>query len=186
VELRGEGTGPSIPITPEHLVFGPVSVGTATPPQTITLEEQSTIYAYRLENIFFMPPGGLLPSSDPFQIVGGSCQKGLHLGPGKTCTIEVVMAPTEMGVFRSKLEVTDVAPESPQSVELEGTATPAPPTNRPPLTPGTGVSSEPPVTTSPTPVKQACPKGKRKVVKKGRRACVKTGRHRRHPARAPR
>ena len=100
VTLRGEGTGLAIPVTPDHLAFGPVSVGTTSLPQTITLEGQSTTYAYRLEDISLMPPGSLPPSSSPFQIVGGSCQKGLQLGPGETCTIEVAMMPTEVGSFR--------------------------------------------------------------------------------------
>lgn len=188
VNLSGEGTGPAIPVTPDHLTFGPVAVGTTSPPQTITLEGQSTTYAYRLEDISFTSSGGLLPSSGPFQIVGGSCQKGLQLYPGTTCTIEVAMAPTEVGSFRSKLEVTNWAPESPQSVELEGTATPAPPRNDspltdPPLTSGAGVTPGSTVTTSSKSLKRVCPKGRRKVVRKGRRACVKANRHRRHQAR---
>lgn len=181
VNLSGEGTGPVIPVTPDHLAFGSVAVGTTSPPQTITLEQQSTKYAYRLEDISLTPPGGLPPSSGPFRIVGGSCQSGLQLAPGMTCTIEVAMTPTEVGSFRSKLEVTDWAPESPQSVELEGTATPAPPTNDPPLTPSTGVIPGSTVTTPPRSFKRACPKGKRKVVRRGRRICLKTVRHRRHP-----
>jgi hypothetical protein len=190
VDLYGEGTGPAIPVTPDHLTFGPVAVGTTSPPQTITLEGQSTKYAYRLEDISITPPGGLLPSSGPFQIVGGSCQSGLQLSPGMTCTIEVTMTPTEVGSFRSKLEITDWAPESPQSVELEGTATPAPPrTNDPSLTSDAGftagVTAGSTTMTSPKSLKRACPKGKRKVVRKGRRVCVKTARHRRHPARPP-
>lgn len=173
VTLRGEGTGPAIPATPDHLAFGPVAVGTTSPPQTITLEGQSTMYAYRLEDISFVSP-----SSGPFKIVGGSCQKGLQLSPGETCTIEVAMTPTEAGDFRSTLAVTDWAPESPQSVEVEGTATPAPPTNNPPLTSGAGVTLGSTVTTSPTPLKRACPRGKRKVIRKGRRVCIKRRRHR--------
>lgn len=184
VDLYGEGTGLAIPVTPDHLAFGPVAVGTTSPPQTITLEGQSTKYAYRLEDISFAPLGGLPPSSGPFRIVGGSCQSGLQLAPGMTCTIEVTMTPTEVGSFQSKLEVTDWAPESPQSVELEGTATPAPPTNDPSLTSDTGVTAGSTIMTSPKSLKRACPKGKRKV-RKGRRICIKTVRHHRHPARPP-
>jgi hypothetical protein len=183
VDLYGEGTGLAIPVTPDHLTFGPVAVGTTSPPQAITLEGQSTKYAYRLEDISLTPPGGLPPSSGPFRIVGGSCQSGLQLAPGMTCTIEVTMTPTEVGSFRSKLEVADWAPESPQSVELEGTATPTPP--NPPPTSGTGATPGSPVTTSSKSLKRSCPKRKRRVVRKGRRVCVKTVRHRRHPVRPP-
>ncbi len=185
VDLYGEGTGLAIPVTPDHLTFGPVAVGTTSPPQTITLEGQSTMYAYRLEDISLTPPGGLPSSSGPFRIVGGSCQSSLQLAPGMTCTIEVTMTPTEVGSFQSKLEVTDWAPESPQSVELEGTATPAPATNDPSLTSGTGVTAGSTVTTSSKSLERACPRGKRRVVRKGRRVCVKTVRRHGHPAHPP-
>ncbi len=174
LELSGEGTGPWVPVTPEHLAFESVAVGMTTAPRTITLESQDR-KELRIEDISSTPVGGWPLSSTPFQVVGGSCHEGGSLAPGKTCTIEVVMAPTASGLFQSKLEITDTAPDSPQSVELEGTAT--------------AVTSRPPATTPPAlPVrlKRACPKGKRKVVKKGRRVCVKTRRHRQHHAHAAR
>jgi hypothetical protein len=173
LELSGEGTGPWVPVTPEHLVFESVTVGTTTDPQTITLESQDR-EEFRIEDISSKPVGGWPLPSTPFQIVGGSCHEGESLAPGKTCTIKVVMAPTVSGLFQSKLEITDTAPDSPQSVELEGTATAAPADGQP-LIPGDGVAAV---------LKRACPKGKRKVVKKGRRICVKTRRHRQHPAHA--
>jgi hypothetical protein len=125
---------------------------------------------FRIEDISSTPVGGWPLSSTPFQVVGGSCHEGESLAPGKTCTIEVVMAPTASGLFQSKLEITDTAPDSPQSIELEGAAT----------ADGQPVTSRPTATTPPARLKRACPKGKRKVVKKGRRICVKTRRHRQH------
>lgn len=193
VDLYGEGTGLAIPVTPDHLSFGPVAIGTTSTPQTVTLEGQSTTYSYRLENISFAPSGGLVPASGPFQVVGGTCREGLQLDPGKTCTIEVAMAPTEVGSFQSKLMVSDWAPESPQLIELEGTAVPAPPQVEPPLTSGpevgpglTSATSPTSTTTARTSKKPACPKGTRKVARKGRRVCVKAVHlHHRHPARPP-
>lgn len=177
LELSGEGTGPWIPVTPEHVVFESVAVGRTTTPRIITLESQDR-EKFRIEDISSTPVGGWPLSSTPFQVVGGSCHEGESLAPGKTCTIEVVMAPTVSGLFQSKLEITDTAPDSPQSVELEGTAAAAPAdvaavTSRPTATP-------------PARLKRACPKGKRKVVRKGRRICVKAPRHRQHPAHAAR
>jgi hypothetical protein len=182
VELYGEGTGPVIPVAPDHLAFGQVDVGTTSPPQTITLEQQSTRYVYSLEDVSILPSRVMTSSSDPFKIVGGSCRNGLEFSPGDTCTVEVAMSPTEVGNFQAELEVSDTAPESPQSVELEGTATPAPPTSDPPPTAGPGVTGNSRVTTSPSSVKRACPKGKRKRIRNGRRVCVKRHRHRRHRA----
>lgn len=167
LELSGEGTGPWIPVTPEHVVFDSVAVGMTTTPDTITLEGQGR-EGFRIENISFTSVGGWPLSSTPFQVVGGSCHEGESLAPGKTCTVEVVMAPTVSGLYQSKLEITDTAPDSPQSVELEGTATAAP------------ANGQPLATTPAARLKRPCPKGKRKIVKKGRRICVKRRRHRRH------
>lgn len=175
LKLSGEGTGPWAPVTPEHLAFGSVLVGMTTTPQIITLESQDR-EKLRIDDISSTPVGGGPQSSAPFQVVGGSCHEGESLAPGKTCTIEVVMAPTAPGLFQSKLQITDTAPDSPQSVELEGTATAN----------GQPVTSLPTATAPPARLKRACPKGKRKAVKKGRRICIKTRRHRQHPAHAAR
>ncbi len=175
--LSGEGTGPWVPVTPEHLAFESVTVGMTTDPQTITLESQDH-EEFRIEDISSMSVGGWPLSSTPFKIVGGSCHEGESLAPGKTCTIEVVMMPTVSGLFQSKLEITDTAPDSPQSVELEGTAAAAPVSGQP-------VTSRP-TATAPAPrlKKRTCPRRKRKVVRKGRRICIKTRRHRQRPAHA--
>lgn len=171
VELTGYGTGPWVPVTPDHLAFGSVAVGMTTTPQTITLESQDR-EKLRIDDISSTPVGGGPQSSTPFQVVGGSCHEGESLAPGKTCTIEVVMAPTVSGLFQSKLKITDTAPDSPQSIGLEGTAT------------AVASPSPPSAITPPARLKRACPKGKRKVAKKGRRICVKTRRHRQHSAHA--
>jgi hypothetical protein len=171
VQLTGEGSGPWVPMRPERLLFGSVPVGTTTVAQTITVESQDR-EEFEIEEIFLTPTSVWSPT--PFQVVGGSCHEGGSLTPGETCTIQVAMAPTEAGVFRSELEIADGAPGSPQSVELEGAA-PAPAEEAQPL-------SQPTILTPPKPVRRVCPKGKRKVVKKGRRTCVKKHRHRRHHA----
>lgn len=170
LELSGEGTGPWAPLTPEHLVFESVAVGMTTAPQTITLESQDH-EEFTIADISFTQVDDQPLSSAPFQVVGGSCHEGELLGPGETCTIEVAMAPTRFGVAQSQLEITDGAPGSPQTVELEGTAT----------VPADNQLVTPPLTITPQPpLKRACPKGKRKVVKKGYRTCVKIRRHHRH------
>lgn len=164
VVLYGEGTGPWVPITPGQLVFGSTAVGTTTTPQTITVESQDR-EELAIEDISITPIGS--PSSPPFQVSGGSCHEGGSLAPGGTCTIEVVMAPTASGPFQAKLEIADTAPDSPQSVALEGSATAAPAIGPPPLAPL-------PAATAPlAPTRRSCPKGKRRVVKKGRQICVK-------------
>lgn len=183
VELTGEGTGPWVPVKPEQLIFQPTTVGVTTTPQTITLESQDR-QEFTIEDISTAPVGDWSLSS-PFQVAGGSCHEGESLAPGETCTIEVVMAPTVSGFLQGKLMITDTAPDSPQSVRLEGTATAAPASDQA-SSPGSGLATTPPWPTgaSHTRLKHGCPKGKRKAIKKGRQICTKGSRHRRHPAHA--
>jgi HYDIN/CFA65/VesB-like, Ig-like domain len=167
LELSGEGIGPWIAASPNPVVFSSIDVGATTAPQTITLESRG-YKNFTLEDISI----AAWPSTpSPFQIVGGSCHEGDLLAPGGTCTIEIVMQPTVPGLALSELVIADTAPDSPQSVELEGTATT--PVAQP-------VASAPLVAAPPLHRKRLCPKGKRRIFKKGRRLCVKKHRHRRH------
>ncbi len=184
VALRGEGTGPAMPMMPSHLDFGSVPVGTTSAPQTVTLENQSTLDIWTLWGTSLTSWNSALPQSGPFKIVGGSCQMGGGLAPGETCSVEVSFAPTETGNFQSSLDVSDAAPESPQSAELEGVAIPAPSVSPEPAPPGTTTLSKTrtaPATTSSSQSKRSCPKGKRKVLRKGKKVCVKASRHQRLP-----
>jgi hypothetical protein len=171
VELTGEGTGPWVPLTPEHLAFES-AVGRTAAPQIITLESQVP-KELRIEGMSFAPVGDSPLSPAPFHVVGGTCHEGESIAPGQTCTIEVVMAPTVSGFMQSKLEITDNAPDSPQSVQLGGTATAAPESGQTLMPDGVvAIVSQP----------RACRKGKRRVLRKGRRICAKTRRHRQHSA----
>lgn len=173
LDLRGEGTGPWIPVTPSHIDFGSVPVGTITAPETVTLESQDP-KSVTFEKFSFTSDDPWSPAADAFQIVGGSCQEGGSLAPGKTCTIEVVMHASAVGPLQATLEIFDAADDSPQSVELEGSVTAAPAEAQP-------IAAPPTVTVPPKRLKRACRKGKRRVVRKGRRLCVNKRRHhRRH------
>ena len=126
VDLSGEGAGPWVSITPEHLHFEAVEVGKGpSPRQTITVENQGsldlTIEGISLTNFFGGPQ-----SPSPFQVVGGSCQAGLVVASHTSCSIEVVLAPWEEGFFRSRIQIADDAPGSPHEVEVQGAGT-APP-----------------------------------------------------------
>jgi hypothetical protein len=118
--LTGEAIGPWVSVSPEHLAFGPIEVGAISPPQIVTVRNLSggdlAIEGVTLTNLL----GALEPSS-PFRVVGGSCRAGQAISVDAACTIEVVMAPSEPGAFRARVKVADDAPESPQSIELDGT-----------------------------------------------------------------
>ena len=179
--VSGEGVGPWVPLTPSSLAFGAVAVGVASAPQTVVVENQDPT-ELRIEGISIIGRAGL-PSPGPFRIVGGTCQIGGSLKPGKTCTIEVLTAPTHPGLFQAGLEVTDSAPDSPQSVTLESSS-PEPPPSDQPASPEGDVTVAPPTTTAPSakaispsrgPRRRACPKGKRRIARKGHQICVKRG-----------
>jgi hypothetical protein len=145
------------------------------PPQTITVENQDP-NALVIEDVSTTPAGALPLSSTQFKIVGGSCHPGESIEPGKTCTIEVAMAPTTSGLLQSRLEVTDNAPDSPQSVALEGIATPPTPNGQPPAP---AAEAAPPASASPVRTRRTCRKGKRSAVRKGHRICVRNRKHHR-------
>jgi hypothetical protein len=123
VEIEGEGIGPWTALTPEHLLFGPVEVGTgASPSQAVTVENQGNL-GLSINGLFFTDLLGEHQWAGPFQITGGSCQSGKAVAPGGKCIIEVALAPSQTGFFQSRLAVSDNAFGSPQSIELQGTVT---------------------------------------------------------------
>lgn len=129
VELEGEGVGPLVVIEPEHLIFGAVQAeGGTSPPQTAVVKNHGN-YDLAISGISFTDLAGAPQSPSPFRVVGGSCQPGQVVVPGGSCTIEVALAPSQSGSFRSRLAISDNAYGPPQSIELQGTGTPpvAPP-----------------------------------------------------------
>jgi hypothetical protein len=123
VEIEGEGIGPWAALTPERLLFEPVEVGGgASPAQVVTVENQGNL-GLSVNGIFFTDLLGEHQWASPFQIAGESCQSGKAVAPGGKCIIEVALAPSQTGVFQSRLAVSDNAFGSPQSIELQGTGT---------------------------------------------------------------
>jgi hypothetical protein len=182
LSVSGEGSGPWVPVTPGQLAFAPTTVGATSIPQTVTLENQDP-KALTIEGISTTPVGSWPASSTPFKVVGGTCRLGGSIEPGQTCTFQVAMAPTAAGLLRSTLEVTDNSPDSPQSVELEGTAVAAPKEGQPPAPTidVSGATSPPSPAALPTGTKRRCPRGRRSTLRQGHRLCVKQAKH--HPRR---
>jgi hypothetical protein len=177
--VSGEAVGPWVPVTPSHLSFESVPVGATTMSQTIVVENQDP-EELTIEGI---TTSAEPLSSSPFRVVGGTCDVGGSLAPGATCTIKIAMSPTEVGILRSELEISDSAPDSPQSVGLEGAATPGP-VNVQTAVPGGAPPVLAPAHTlpSPSPGRRRCPKGRHRIVKKGHQICAK--KHRAHKARS--
>jgi uncharacterized repeat protein (TIGR03803 family) len=110
VTLSGRGIGvPAVTLAPSTLTFGGQSLGTTSAPQTVTLtnagNDDLSISSFAIAGTDFME--------------SPSCTA--VLGPGASCTIDVVSAPTtSAGVHHAALQVVDNAPDSPQSVALTG------------------------------------------------------------------
>jgi hypothetical protein len=52
--------------------------------------------------------GGLpVPNPEQFEITGGTCNPGLDVPPGSSCTIEVAFAPQKAGFFSAELLLND-------------------------------------------------------------------------------
>lgn len=100
------------------LQFGNQAVGTLSAPLTVTIENTGSTYL----NDFSQTP---LTATGPFKITGGTCGQGTDGGysPGEGCTIIVTFTPTATGAQAGSISVPSNAPNSPQSIVLQGTGT---------------------------------------------------------------
>jgi hypothetical protein len=97
--------------TPDTLTFAPQSVGTTSPPQSVTLKNVS-------------PNRGVLDISS-ISTTGAFAQTNecpASLSPQQECVIQVTFTPTAQGTLTGTLVIADNAPQGlPQQVDLTGT-----------------------------------------------------------------
>jgi uncharacterized repeat protein (TIGR01451 family) len=95
VSLSGTGIAPVISVTPGSLQFGSVLVGTTSAPQTVTVanagDSPLTVAS--------------ASTSGPFAVSNDACSGAGPIGPGGTCQIAVVFAPTATGPASGTLTV---------------------------------------------------------------------------------
>jgi hypothetical protein len=127
--MTGTGTGgtpsPTVTLSPTSLAFGNQTVGTTGTAQTVTLTNTGNAML-TITGIAFTGTN----SSDFAQT--NTC--GTSVGAGATCTISVTFKPMAAGSRTASVSITDNAAGSPHSVGLTGT----------------GVTSAPAVSLSPT------------------------------------
>ena len=117
VVLNGTGIAPAgVSLAPASpLNFGTDGVGVASLPQTVTLTNNGGV-ALIIQ--------GLSASGD-FSVLAGAnlCPLGgtVGLASNASCTLQVVFAPTAVGMRNGLLTVQDNSPGSPQSMQLVGT-----------------------------------------------------------------
>jgi hypothetical protein len=112
VPLSGFGvtSGPNATLSPTSLAFSTQLVGTTSPSQPVTL----TNYGSQTLHI----TGGSI-SSD----FGQTDNCSANLAPAASCTINVTFTPRQRGTRNGTLSIKDNAPNSPQTVSLQGTGT---------------------------------------------------------------
>jgi hypothetical protein len=109
----GGGTGPaSSPLTasPSSESFGSVTVGSASPAQTVTVSNPNPT----------AEPVSSVTASGPFS-QASTC--GTAIAAGGSCTVSVKFTPTASGAASGTLSVASGAPGSPLTVALSGTGT---------------------------------------------------------------
>jgi hypothetical protein len=112
VLITGAGTGPTVGFSSYYLNFANQTVGTTSPPQSVTLTNTGTAPL----NI-----SGVTTTVNDF-VQTNNCNSPIAVGG--SCTIQVSFTPTTTGVVEGAVQVSDNALSSPQQVGLTGTGGP--------------------------------------------------------------
>jgi len=112
VSVLTQIVAPTVVLAPASLTFAAQQVGTASPPQTVTLTNAGNA-ALNITSIN-------ITGSNP-QDFSESSTCGTTLGTGASCTISVTFAPTSGGTRTASVTISDNAAGSPQQVTLSGT-----------------------------------------------------------------
>ncbi|HVA64917.1 MAG TPA: choice-of-anchor D domain-containing protein, partial [Terriglobales bacterium] len=108
VMLSATGQGAVALLSPATLTWAAQALGTASPAQTLTLQNQGNIpLALNAVGV-----------TGPFSLVNGC---GASLAPGAQCALQVQFTPLAPGPAAGSLTLTYNAPGSPQPVPLSGT-----------------------------------------------------------------
>ena len=99
-----------IALNPAGLVFPAQSLGTSSPPQTVTLTNGDNTQTITNINVTGADAGDFSETNN--------CPA--TLAPGVQCTITVIFTPTAAGIRKALVTIVDSAPGSPQSISLTG------------------------------------------------------------------
>jgi sugar lactone lactonase YvrE len=102
---------PVVTLNAKSLDFGDVTVGQTSAPQQVTLQNTGSND---------LSISGIVASGDFAQT--NNCPTGsAMMAPSVSCTVTVTFTPTQKGLRKGAVSVTDNAPKSPQKVTLSGT-----------------------------------------------------------------
>ncbi len=115
VALSGTGvsSAPQVCLSTASIDLGTVSVGDASPSQTVTVTNCGTA-ALTISAVGLTGSG-----ASQFSIVSTACSNAV-LGIGETCTVDVRFAPSQIGTASAAISITDDASGSPHQVALSG------------------------------------------------------------------
>lgn len=117
IQVAGTGTGapvtrPAVSFSPAVLSFGTITQGTLSEPKIVTVTSTGTAAL----NIASVVPGGANPGD--FKMTNGCSPAAYPVN--KTCTISVTFTPVAPGQRTASIIITDNAPNSPQTIALDG------------------------------------------------------------------
>ncbi len=113
VALSGNGGTAGISISPSSLSFAPESVGIPSAPVTANIKNTGT-------SPLSMTVG--IVGSDPADFSETDNCSQLPLGAAQTCMVSVTFNPKQAGSRSAVVQISDNAPENPQTIPLSGTA----------------------------------------------------------------
>lgn len=124
VVLTGTGGSTSsggATVSPSSFSFGSLPVGTASANEIVFLRNTGTST--------FSMSGMSITGADPNDFFEVTQKCGSSLAPSTSCAIYLLFDPTTTGTRNASLTINDGASNSPQTVALTGTGTPAPTTS---------------------------------------------------------
>jgi len=112
--LAGIGVQPAVDISPSGLDFGNVTVGLASPAQTVTVTNTGTA------NLSIGALSSSGANAGEFGLSNDSCS-GQVIAPAAACTVDLALTPAATGPRAAQLDIPSDAPSSPDALPLAGT-----------------------------------------------------------------
>lgn len=108
------GTGTIVSLSRTSINYGTVTVGTTSPPQSVTITNQGSV-------TLNFTSAAVIKGNNPgdYAISANTC--GSTLGAGANCSISMTFKPTTTGTRKATLNIFDDGGGSPQKVSLTGT-----------------------------------------------------------------
>jgi Abnormal spindle-like microcephaly-assoc'd, ASPM-SPD-2-Hydin len=116
ISVGSGGNGP-LTLSPTSLILPNTKLGLTSAAKTVTVTNSNTV-AVSVSSVGFT-------GANPGEFVISSNGCGASIAASSSCAIKVALAPKSLGLKNAALTLTDSATNSPQSVGLTGTGTPA-------------------------------------------------------------